>query len=44
MNTEFKSGFAAIIGRPNVGKVHADESLNRTKNCHYVQKAPDNQK
>ena len=44
MKDNFKSGFAAIIGRPNVGKFHTDEPPYRTEDRYYVKEAPDYQK
>ena len=44
MNENFKSGFVAIIGRPNVGKLHSDESSHRTEDRYHIQETTDNQK
>lgn len=32
---EHKSGFVAIVGRPNVGKSNIIEANRGSKNCHY---------
>ena len=39
----YKSGFVAIIGRPNVGKIHIDESSDRTEDCDYKQQSTDDE-
>ncbi len=44
MSEQKKSGFATLIGRPNVGKVHADESDHRPEDRYYFQSSADYQK
>ena len=43
MEKQKKSGFIALVGRPNVGKIHVDESSDWTKDCDHIKKASDNE-
>ena len=44
MTPDFKSGFVAIIGRPECWEIYPDEPSDRPEDRDHIQEAPDHQK